>query len=156
MEQFDLSDFFKTKAQANDFSIRLSAISEKIYETGFDLEKALMEQFGIQKKDKFISYLRNNKINLESSSALNEILTKIQEKISSLSVISLTMAIEPNGQMIKALSDWFFLNINKQVLFDIQVDPNLIAGSTITYGGKYFDFSIRSIFEDVIKEVLAS
>jgi F0F1-type ATP synthase delta subunit len=156
MEQLDLSDFFMTKAQANDFSIRLSAISENIYKTNFDLEKALMEQFGIKKKDKFIAYLRNNKVDLASTSALKETLAKIQETISTLSVISLTIAIEPNEQIIKAISNWFSLNIDSQVLFDIQVDSNIVAGCTMTYNGKCLTFSVKHILDEVMQETLTN
>jgi hypothetical protein len=155
MDTFDFSDFFKTKAQANDFSLRLAAVSEKIYETDFDIEKALMQQFGIRKKDKFTSFLRDNNINYESTSDLKKCISKIQEIISNLPVLSLTLPIEPDEQIIKALSDWFYLNVKKQVLFDIQVDPHLIAGATITYAGKYVDFSVKPIFDEVIKNELS-
>jgi F0F1-type ATP synthase delta subunit len=151
MEEFDLSNFFQTKAQAHDFSLRLAAISEEVYETSFNLEKALLKQFGIQKKEAFISFLRDCNISADSTSALKAVLTKIQDAISASPVISLTLAIEPNDHIIKSLSDWFILNIKKHVLFDIHVDPSLIAGTTLTYRGKYLDFSIKPIFDKVIQ-----
>src|SRR5581483_4224991 len=45
-------------------------------------------------------------------------------------------------------------NIHKQMLFDISVDKNLIAGARITYNGKFFDFSIKSTFERILKEYM--
>lgn len=155
MDTLDLSDFFKTKAESIDFSTRLAAISEKIYKTDFDLEKTLMEEFGLRKKDKFVTLLRNNKINIESQSALSDFFGKIVEKISTLSVLSITLAFEPTEKTLEVLSEWFLLNINKQFLFDFKVDFGLIAGAQILANGRHFDFSIRSKFDQALKDVLA-
>jgi hypothetical protein len=149
MEDLDLSYFFKTKVEAHDFIARLSTISEKIYKTDFNLEEALVEQFGIQKKDKFNILLRDNKISPGSNSALEDFLDKIKEKVSSLPVISLTLAFEPRSETLKSLSDWFPLNINKQVLLDIKVDTDIIAGAYISYNGKCSSFSIKPIFDQI-------
>jgi len=43
------------------------------------------------------------------------------------------------------------LNMKKHVLFDIKIDPTLIAGTTMTYAGKYMDFSIKPVFDAVLK-----
>ena len=155
MEDLDLSGFFSTNIQAADFLTRLSTISEEIYKTDFDLEKALIEKFGILKKDKFSILLRDNNISPGSASALKDFFDKIQEKISSMPVISLTLAIEPGEETLKSLSDWFPLNINKQVLLDIKVDTNLIAGAYVSFNGKYSDSSVKPIFDQASKEILA-
>jgi hypothetical protein len=155
MEDLDLSGFFATNVEAADFLTRLSAISEEIYRTDFDLEKALIEQFGIRKADKFNILLRNSKISPSSNSALKDILDKIREKVSSMPVISLTLAFEPGEETLKSLSDWFPLNINRQVLLDIKVDTNLIAGAYISFNGKYSDSSVKPIFDQTYKEILA-
>lgn len=154
MADLDLTDFFQTKAQAQDFSLRLAAISEKLYETNFNLEKSLSEQFGIKKKDAFISLLRNNNTNPENVTALITIFSKIQDQIATLPVITLTLAIEPNEEIMKALSNWFLLNLKKHVLFDFRVDTHLIAGTVLTYGGKYLDFSLKPILDEVLKKEL--
>jgi F0F1-type ATP synthase delta subunit len=152
MEDLDLSFFFKTKIQAVDFFARLSTISEKIYGTGFNLEKVLIEQLGIQKKDKFMILLRNNNIQSNSNSALKDFIGKIQDKISSLPTVSLTIAFEPKEETLKNLADWFPLNIDKQVLLDIKVDPDIIAGAYVSYSGKYSDFSIKPVFDQIYKD----
>ena len=61
MGEIDLSSFCKTKPQATDFANRLAAIAESVYRTNFNLETELMNQFGLQKKDKFMVLLRDNK-----------------------------------------------------------------------------------------------
>jgi hypothetical protein len=154
MEEISLSDFFHTKPQATDFSIHLATISEDIYHTDFNLEKALIEHFGIKKKDQFISLLRNNKINIYSNSELKTFFDKIQATISNLPLLSLAIAFEPSEETLKALSEWLILNIHKEVLFDITVDTKLIAGATISFNGKYAECSIKPKFDQIFHDVL--
>ncbi len=154
MEILDLSEFCKTKAQANDFFIRLSNISQKMYQTDFNLEKELIEQFGIQKKEAFFTLLRNSNTTTTSPVALKAFIATILQKISTLQVLNMTLAFQPNEDTLKALSDWFLLNTNKQVLFNISVDPNLIAGASIYYNSKYWDFSIKPTFDRILREVV--
>lgn len=155
MEQLDLSYFCKTKGQALDFASRIATIAETIYHTNFSLERALIEQLGIQKKDRFIALLREQQINTESRNALKEFFALISDKVASLPVISLTIAFEPNEAVLQAISQWFLLNAKKQVLMDIQFDRSLIAGATLTFNGKFKDYSIRSQFQKVVTESLA-
>ncbi len=149
----DFSDFFKTSAEAKDFSARLSIISQKIFDTDFNLEKVLNEHLGIYKKDRFIAFIRDHQVKIETTIDLKNFLTKIQEKISFLPVINLTLAFEPNEQTMQTLADWFLLN-NKEVVFNITVDPSLIAGIAIYYNSKFIDYSVKSRFEQIIKEAI--
>jgi hypothetical protein len=156
MEQLDLAFFFKTKAEAADFSIRLAAITEEVYRTDFNLDQALIKHLGIQKKDKMTAMFRDNNINIGSNSEIMSYFAMIQEIITAMPVVTITMAIEPPEETLQAMSEWFLLNTNQQVLFDIRVDPKLIAGITLTFKGKYKDFSIRQMVERVIADTNAS
>ena len=154
MDQIDLSDFFTTRAEANDFLSRLTTLSEMFFQTGFDLEKSLNEQFGINKSDRIIAILRANNVPTESLPAVKEFIFILMSKISSLPVLSLTVAFEPKAETLKSLSEWFFINLHKQMLFDISLDQNIIAGAKITYNGKFFDFSIKSTFERILQNYM--
>jgi F0F1-type ATP synthase delta subunit len=152
----DLSDFFTTKAEAINFTSKLSTISQQVYATNFNLESALTDQFGLQKKDKFMSLLRNNEVKTESNTGLQDFFKGIGEQIASLPVATLTLAFEPDETVLHNLSQWFYQNINKQILFEIQIDPDLIAGVTILYNGKSQDFSVRQKFNQIVSDVLSS
>ena len=156
MGTLDLSAFFQTKAQANDFSARLSQISEKLYNTNFNLEKMLTDQLGIKKKDAFMSLLRQNKIDVKANSVLKTFFSSITEDIATLPVLSLTLAFEPKEKTLQKLSEWFVLNLNRQTVFDISVDPELIGGASISFKGKHMDFSISPAFDEIINDVLNS
>lgn len=154
MDQLDLSAFFQTKDQANDFSSRLSFISERIYNTNFNLEKMLIDQFGIKKKDIFITLLRENKIDRKSNSNLKLFFESIIKNIATVPILSLTVAFEPNEKTLQALSQWCLLQINKQIVFEIHVDKSIIGGAIIDYHGKHMDYSIRPTFNQILNDVL--
>ncbi len=155
MDQIDFSEFFSTKAEANDFLSRLTAVSDKIFENEFDLKKMLTEQFGINKSDRLLSLLRENNINTQSFADIKTFLQKMQETISSFPVLSLTIAFEPQEQTLKNLSEWFLINMKKQVIFDIKVDYRLVAGAAINFNGKFSDFSIRPIVEKTLQTYIS-
>jgi hypothetical protein len=150
----DFSNFFQTRSQANDFSARLETITEQAYHTTFNIEKALMEQFGIAKKDKFLTLLRDNKVGVDQIKPIKDFIKKVQTIIASLPVVPITIAFEPKEQTLQLLSEWFMVNLKKQVLFDITVDRKLIAGAAITFNGKYRDFSIKTKFNETTNRVL--
>jgi F0F1-type ATP synthase delta subunit len=154
MEEIDFSVFFHTKAQANDFLIKLSSFSEEIYKNDFNLEKSLSDSFGVEKKDKFVIFLRNNNVNTASTADIKNFLDKLAEKITKLPVLSLTLAFEPNEQTLNILNEWFVINIKKQFIFDISINPNLIAGVVLNFNGKFLDYSINQKFDQILNTVL--
>lgn len=156
MDEIILSDFFNTKQQANEFSERLREVQENIFEVGFDLEKELESKLGVKRKDKFLSLLREHKIPLESNSQLSGFFEKIHETIKSLPLLEITIAIDPSGSVLKTISDWFILNIKKQVLLEVNTDTKIIAGAILEFNGKRFDSSIKVDFEEVCTKNLTN
>jgi hypothetical protein len=154
MDEIYFSEFFHTKSQANDFLIRLNEISDKIYQTGFNIDTELTNNFGIEKKENFLRLLRNHKINPQSASGLKEFINKILEKISAIPVLSLTIAFEPNQETLNKLSEWFILNASKEVVFEIKVNPKIVGGATINFNGQFKDYSIKETFDHVVLNVL--
>lgn len=154
MNQLDLSYFFTTKAEANVFLTCISAISDMLFQTNFQLETALYDQLGINKKDRFLTLLRENNINTQSLPSIKEFLQVLKEKIIAMPVLSLTIAFEPQQQTLKALSEWILVNTNQQMVFEITVDPRLVAGAIVTHNGNFFDFSIRPTVEKILTKEL--
>jgi F0F1-type ATP synthase delta subunit len=155
MNTLDLSSFFQTKAQASDFASRIASLSEKLYETNFNLEKQLLNEFGLKKKDRFMTLLHENNISAESNTSLKDFFAKMQQHITSLPLLTLTIAFEPNDETMKTLAEWFLLNINKQVVFEIIVDRSLVAGAAISFNGKQIDLSIHDKFSKAVQNISA-
>lgn len=156
VSQIDLSDFFITKSQATDFIQSLDNIIEQLYEVDFNLEKTLTNEFGMKKKDKFMELLRNIKMNNSSNELMKELFVNIQETVKKIPVLSLTIAFEPDETNLKAFLQWFLFSLNRQIIIDVQVDRNIIAGAAINFNGKYKDYSVKPLFDEVIKQKLFS
>jgi hypothetical protein len=156
MENLDFSDFFTTKAQASEFTTRIATLSEMTYQTNFNLEQVLMEQFGIEKKDKFMRLLQDANVNTQSATTLKAFFDKMREEVAALPVLPLTIAFEPTDQTLKLLSGWINLNVKKQIIFDISVNRHLVAGAAITFNGKFLDFSFKERFDKIVQSILAT
>jgi F0F1-type ATP synthase delta subunit len=152
-EIMDLSAFFVTKSQAGDFSRGLSNIIDQMYETNFNLENSFAQEFGIDKRDKFIELLHENS---HKNISLKDYLTSFIEQIKIMSEIDITIAFEPDNETLKAISQWFIISYNKQVLINISVDRNLIAGAAINFRGKFKDYSFKNQFDEIVKKQLST
>jgi len=150
MDGIDLSLFVKTKADATDFVAKIGSILEHVYKTDFNIERELLMQFGLTKQEKFVAFLRNNNVQLDSLAQIQSFLTTLQQKVSHLPVLTLTLAFDPTEETLEKLADWFILNTKQHLLFDITVNTELIAGVTITYNGKYVDTSVRPAFDAIL------
>jgi F0F1-type ATP synthase delta subunit len=145
MNNNDLSDFFITKSQAADFRDRLTSVIERMYSADFNAEKILGEEFGVGRRDKLIRLMYEKKvINLKT------FFQSIIDDIDNLSVIYLSLAIEPGESILKAISLWFVINTGKQILIDYKIERDLIAGAAINYQGKFKDYSIKPVFDEMV------
>lgn len=154
ISQINLSDFFVTKAQADEFVQSLDDIMDQLFEINFNLEKSLTKEFGLEKKDKFINVLRDIGLTDSSTENLKQLLEQMQVLVKKIPVLSMTIAFEPDDNTLKAFLQWFLFSLNKQVLIDIHVDKSLIAGATLNYNGKFKDYSIKPLFNDIIHKKL--
>lgn len=152
MDTLNLTKFFTTRSQARAFTEALSRVADQVYVTGFNLEQSLTEQLGFVKKDLFLQLLQQNTISLQEPSALRKFLDDVVAKVAAMPTLKMTIAIEPNEQLLRSVLDWCEINIGDQVILDVAVDPRLIAGTTIQFGGKYLDLSIKPLVEKILSE----
>jgi F0F1-type ATP synthase delta subunit len=151
VSQIDLSQFFITKSQATDFMRSLDSIIDQLYEVNFDINKTLADEFGIEKRDKFMELLRDSKMTNASNDTLKALLQNMQETVKKLPILSLSIAFEPTEAVLKSFLEWCLFTLNRQVIIDLEVDRNLIAGATINFNGKFKDYSIKPLLTEIIK-----
>lgn len=154
MKLLDVSFFCKTKSEAADFALRIITLNEKLYETNFHLEETLLALFGLEKKEQFLKLLAQEEVPLTAQGRIKEFLVKLSDHLAKLPVLSLTIAFEPNQKTLKVFSDWFIQQEHTQMLFDVKVDPSLIAGAIINYKGYHLDFTIKNTFEKIATDIL--
>lgn len=62
-----------------------------------------------------------------------------------MSVVILTLSIMPSVNFLTDLQDWFSTNIGERVIFDLNIEPEIIGGAKIICKNHFVDFSLASI-----------
>jgi F0F1-type ATP synthase delta subunit len=90
-----------------------------------------------------------NTINTGNKDNVRDFLQKITTVTTTIPTVELTLAFEPTEEILMNLSQWFMMQLKKQVLFAIKIDYSLIAGACISFSGKYKDYSLKPFFDNV-------
>ena len=143
-----LQKYLVTTTDARDFQLMLQNLCDKFFETEATSEVILKKEAPYSLAE-FLTKLANEyKVRMEDKTQVQLFLRQIDKAISEMTVISLTLAIDPKETFIKAMQDWFMQHYQKLVLLDISVDQSIIAGSIIQIHGKYHDYSLRKMLEE--------
>ncbi len=153
MNDLDLSVLFKTRSERQEFVTKLNQIIDTIFRTNFQFEKMLLEQYGVEIKDKFITLLSENSLAFQNGSDLKNTLELIRKTAEKLPSIEITLAFNPTENTLNILNDWFLVNLKHQFLLDIKVDKKIIAGISINYNGKFFENSIKPRVEQLVEQL---
>jgi F0F1-type ATP synthase delta subunit len=152
MDLTDLSKLFKTKVQADDFSSSLDQIIRAIYSADFNFEQNLLQHFGQTTSDELLRLYKSQNNAIQNPGLIKQFLEAIKDQISKLPVLNLTLAFPPRENTLKVITSWFMLNLKKQVLLSIKVDPTLIGGAYIDFNGKHFEYSIQNKVSSIIDQ----
>lgn len=128
-------DLIQTRDDLNLLNKELELIEESSFEVG--------------KKD--ISTL----IRRESSFLLGstrEDIEKLRQQLTKIEFMEITFSYQPNIKLINDISLFINNNINQKILIDIKVDPMIIGGAIISYGGRFFDGSLLHKLENALKK----
>ncbi len=66
----------------------------------------------------------------------------LKSYLSRIPQLKLEIAFSPSDDFFIELRRWFFEKNKHKVIFDITVNPQIIGGAIIEYGGNYRDFSL--------------
>lgn len=84
-----------------------------------------------------------------------QLFAELENKVKSLPQLVIYTAFDPGEEEIRQIGSWIRTNLTAIKLFDLKLDPNLIAGAALTYQGVYKDLSLRSRIEEKKQEILA-
>lgn len=101
-----------------------------------DRELFLSEVASVKRKD--FNNVRKSFLDNIDGIDLNELLKQVKN----FEVVKVTLAIEPTIGITDLFDNFFKTNLNKKVLFDFEINKEMIGGLQIVYKGKYFDLSI--------------
>ncbi len=66
----------------------------------------------------------------------------LYKKLKKIEIVRIALAVEPTVGISNLINDFFKLNYDQKVIFDYEIDSEMISGIKIIYKGKYFDFSV--------------
>jgi len=133
-----------TKEQAEDFMAQLDFLAGKIFNKNTNMSKLINEIFAQEIKEKLELILEKNNINLSEFSSAQPFLRNLKQAVKSLPVVGLTLAFEPQEELIKKISSWLSLSLPTHTLINLSVKPEILAGAIIEYQGRYRDYSITN------------
>lgn len=68
----------------------------------------------------------------------------LEKQLESIKPLTIYLAFEPSNEQIEGIGKWLQSNLTKKQIFEIKIDPSLVAGTALVYNGVYKDYSIRS------------
>ena len=137
-----LHPHLNTKKDANDLLLKFESISQKLFKKNSKPSEIIANEFPYELNKIILKMANDLGVNIEDKLAIQSFFKRIIEAISGLSVINLTLAIEPDLETIKLINQWFYLNIGKMVLLDITLDTSLIGGAIVSFNGRTIDSSL--------------
>jgi F0F1-type ATP synthase delta subunit len=141
-----------TKHDADEFTEQLDSLVESFYDKKTDLQKNFEQYLSYDKKELILDVFKKNGIHTMERDVMQKFVSTLRAEIGKMPIVTIKVAFEPRGSTIGYLTDWFTKNLNKHVLFDVQVNSSLIAGVSIGYNGMYKDFSVRRKFDEAVKD----
>lgn len=78
----------------------------------------------------------------------------LDQKIKSLKFLTLYLSFLPNDSEVKQISDKLRTDYGKNFLFDIKVNPELVAGCGMVWNGVYKDYSLQGRIDAHKEEIL--
>jgi hypothetical protein len=144
----------ETREEIVGFLAEIEKLREAAYKTGEEgLERVLQTAVG----DKSARVVREE---LERSGKMadphfqEEYFAEIAKKLKGIPVVSLELAQQPSKELISRIRERLSEYTNSLVVIDYQVNKNLLAGVRVACGGKYFDYSLDSMWPDIWKAVM--
>lgn len=102
----------------------------------------------------FIHSLGVSFFKLFTPATLHLQLEQLEEQLLKNKTITLHIPFDLPDESVQELGVWFKQNLDATVLFNVVLDPTLIAGCAISFNGNYRDYSIKSKLKNTHTEVL--
>lgn len=122
----------------------VSQLKKSVYQNGKNaLDKVLSDQVRIS----------TAKI-LETSLTTqpDSLLTEIETQLANLPILRLRLAFSPTRTTLEKIATWLRKNSTPHWVLEIQIDPEILAGTIIEVNGFYRDFSYRDKISQSIQQ----
>jgi len=70
-----------------------------------------------------------------------------KKHLDSIEIIEIEVAKHLGSKSIKDIHSWFQTNLNKELILNVKVEKDIIAGLTVSRNGKFIDLSKQKVFD---------
>lgn len=139
----------ETRDETVGFLTEIEKMRQSVYKTGEEgLERVLQTGVG-EKSARIVREELERLGKMADAHFQEEFFLEIEKKIKNLPIVSLELAQEPTGELISTIRMKLSEYTNTPVLIDYKVVPEILAGIRVAYKGKYFDFSLQSMWPEI-------
>jgi F0F1-type ATP synthase delta subunit len=151
-------DKTRLKQQADELNEGLDDIVTSMFKIkGISFLERINNRFPKETAAILINVLERNRIDDTDLSAIKVFFTNLQNILAKAKIAYLTLSIEPESDLITAISDFFRTSFADQsILLDIKVDHKIIAGAELIWKGKYYNLSLEKKLEEVFTKSYAN
>jgi len=134
LEEIDLASDLILKEPKKKLSQKLKGkITPDLVEILEELEKKEKQYQDPQEQIFFLQLLKNH--------------------LTSLPKVKIEIAFEPERETLEKISQWFKEKLKKKMILDLRINPKIIGGAKIEYGGKWRDFSLAKKIKEMKFEI---
>lgn len=132
-----------TVADQDEFLNQIDVLRDSLYNKDIDVNMRL--------KKIRIDFASAIEPEVENAVDKAKVLDDLRLAVKNMRVINMRVGFNYNQDFVRQLADWVKDNVGEDVVLEVEVNYVLIGGATISFDGKYRDYSVRSALDKVWK-----
>jgi len=149
---YDALREIKTKEQLNEFSSEIDIVLSSLFKVkNKNIEEILDKSVGQKTLGIVKKLIQDNKIDPSDYNSLEKLLIGIKQDLKKITILKITLAIDPTPEIIDHLFEWVKQNLGEGIILDIDKNESILGGAVITFNGRYKDFSLKCTLGEIFK-----
>jgi len=146
-----LKEVFTTQ-QSHILIDALGHIIGATYDSTKNLQTEIKTRLPFDQTNTIVEIVKENQIDLNDATQAQEFFSELVALFKTLPTVDLTLAYSPTYSELQQFSQWWRKNFKANILLDITIDKNLIAGALIGYDGTMKDYSLHKVLGTYVEE----
>ncbi len=140
-----------TTYDREEFLKDLYSLEKSLFDVRVPPQKKIKKAFGEKDYAAFIKLCKEKKVETSDPVAVGEFVRELRRRIAIVPLVTISVAFSPTKELENVISKWIGKNLKRKIIINFKIDPALVAGATVSYGGIYKDYSINAMVDDYIK-----
>lgn len=149
----DYSSFIEgilTVSDRDVFLGQLNQLEEDMFKQSFD--EVIGSLLPYQQKSSFQQVLHEHKIEHTDLVKIQDIIASIRSFVQSIPVLSITLVKPPREALLRKIMNAVSDQTQQPLFLNVNVDPAILGGSKLEWGGKYQDYSLSKKLEEYFEK----